>query len=279
MPTTAAAAVTIVVITRDRAADLERTIPRHARFPVIVVDNGSQDASAAVAERLGARVVRAGRNLGAAGRTVGARLAGTPYVAFADDDSWWEPGCLDRAVAVLDAHPGLAVLAGRVLVGPERRLDPVCALMAASPLPARRAAPPGPLVLGFIACASVVRREAYLAVGGFAERYGVGGEEELLALDLASAGWDLAYVADVVVVHEPSPSRDPQRRRVVQVRNAVWTAWLRRPLPTAVAVSAQAARSRAGRAALREAAGAWWWVRSDRRRVPAAVEADVRLLA
>jgi len=50
VPTTAAAAVTIVVITRDRAADLERTIPRHARFPVIVVDNGSQDASAAVAE-------------------------------------------------------------------------------------------------------------------------------------------------------------------------------------------------------------------------------------
>ncbi|WP_324273402.1 hypothetical protein [Blastococcus brunescens] len=59
--------------------------------------------------------------------------AGTPFVAFADDDSWWAPGHLARAVDIMRAHPRLAVLNARILVGPEERMDAVCAEMAASP--------------------------------------------------------------------------------------------------------------------------------------------------
>jgi hypothetical protein len=51
-------------------------------------------------------VIRLPRNMGAAGRTAGLRRAQTPYVAFADDDSWWAPGSLEFAEALLDAHPG-----------------------------------------------------------------------------------------------------------------------------------------------------------------------------
>ena len=33
-----------------------------------------------------------GRNLGAVGRDLAMNHVRTPYVAFCDDDSWWEPG-------------------------------------------------------------------------------------------------------------------------------------------------------------------------------------------
>lgn len=125
-----------MVATRNRREALERTLPLHTG-PVILVDNGSTDGTPAfVRDRFPhVRVVDAGRNLGSPARNVGVELAQTPYVAFADDDSWWAEGALERAADVLDAHPRLAVLAARVLVGPEERTDPVSVLMARSPLP------------------------------------------------------------------------------------------------------------------------------------------------
>jgi hypothetical protein len=100
--------------------------------------------------------------------------------------------------------------------------------MAASPLPTRPDLP-GPRVLGFIACGSVVRRSAYLAAGGFPPGWGVGGEELPLATALADRGWELCYVDELVAHHHPSGNRDPARRRVVAARNDLWFAWARRP--------------------------------------------------
>ncbi|MES9544175.1 glycosyltransferase [Actinomadura sp. NPDC000600] len=222
--------VTIVVATRDRAAELRRSLGHHTA-PVIVVDNASSDGTPAAAEAAGATVLRLPSNRGAAARNAGAQLAAARYVAFADDDSWWAPGSLERAVELLDAHPRTALLAARVLVGEEERLDPVSEAMARSPL-GRPEDLPGPAVLGFLACSVVVRRDAYLGVGGFSDVLHFGGEEELLALDLAAAGWGLAYVPELVVHHHPAAAgRDPAARRRRQARNRVLTAWLRRPLP------------------------------------------------
>ena len=63
--------------------------------------------------------------------------------------------------------------------------------MAAAPL-GRDPDLPGPSILGFLACAVVVRRSAFLDVGGFDDVVFFGGEEERVALDLAAAGWGLA---------------------------------------------------------------------------------------
>jgi GT2 family glycosyltransferase len=230
--------VAVVIATRNRGPELVGTLARLGALreqpPIVVVDNGSTDGTAELvrAHHPGVQVVGLRRNHGAAARTIGARLVDSPYVAFSDDDSWWAPGALTRAADLLEGHPRLAVLAARVLVGPDQRLDPVCAEMAHSPLPPTPDLP-GPPVLGFIACGAVVRRAAFLEVGGFDVRLGVGGEEELLSVDLATRGWGLAYVEEVVAYHHPSPSRDPSGRRRVQVRNALWSAWLRRPLGSA----------------------------------------------
>src|SRR4051812_23109578 len=226
-------AVSVVIATRNRADELERTLNRLAALPerpeVLVVDNASDDGTPDRARGVpGVRVLALGENRGAAARNAGVRAARSPYVAFCDDDSWWAPGSLARAAALLEHHPRVALVAARVLVGDERRPEPTCLQMAASPLPARPDVP-GPRIRGFVACGAVVRREAFLAAGGFDRRFGVGGEEALLACDLAAAGWELVYADEIVAEHHPSPVRDRRRRRAVATRNDLWFTWLRRP--------------------------------------------------
>ncbi|SNS37778.1 glycosyltransferase family 2 protein [Actinomadura mexicana] len=270
--------VTIVVATRDRAPELHRSLGHHTA-PVIVADNASRDGTAAVAEAAGATVLRLPANRGAAARNAGAQLAATRHIAFADDDSWWAPGSLERAVEILDAHPRTALLAAKVLVGEEGRVDPVSEQMARSPL-GRPEDLPGPAVLGFLACSVVMRRDAFLDAGGFSDVLHFGGEEELLALDLAAAGWGLAYVPELVVHHHPSETgRDPAARRRRQARNRVLTAWLRRPLPAVARTAASALASREGRAGLADAARALPALARARRPVPPAVEAARTRLA
>ncbi|HEX9992906.1 MAG TPA: glycosyltransferase [Acidimicrobiales bacterium] len=250
--------VTVVVATRDRRDGLLRTLDHLAalpeRPPVVVVDNGSSDGTPAAvrAAHPGATVVEAGRNLGATARNAGVERASTPYVAFSDDDSWWAPGALATAADHLDAHPRLAVLAARMLVGDDERPDPVCAVLAASPLPP---APdlPGVPILGFVSCGAVVRRDAFLAVGGFDDLVFFLGEEELLAIDLERLGWGLAYVDDVVAHHHPT-SAGKSGRGALQRRNSLLVAWMRRPL--AVAAGRTVATAGAAVAGDRAAAGA-----------------------
>lgn len=237
--------LTVVIATRDRRAELLRTIARLEALPedptIVVVDNGSSDGAAAAVQAAHprVRVVPLGRNRGAAARNVGVHLARTPYVAFSDDDSWWEPGALTRSADLFDAHPRLGLIAARTLVGPGRAPDPINAAMAASPLPPEPGLP-GPPVLGFLACAAIVRRRAFLDVGGFSPLLFFVGEERLLAYDLAAAGWWRCYVPEIVAVHQPSPHRSSVRdRHRAELRNTILTAWMRRPVFVALRETAR----------------------------------------
>jgi GT2 family glycosyltransferase len=275
----AAGRVTVVVMTRDRWPDLQTSLPHH-EAPVILVDNGSSDGTPRLVREHfpDVDVVGLRENHGSVARNIGVQRATTPYVAFADDDSWWTPGALARAADVLDAHPRLAVLAGRMLIGEQERPDPICALMADSPLPGADDLP-GPSVLGFLACGAVVRRDAFLAAGGFDDVVFFMGEEERLALDLATLGWGLAYVDEVVAHHHPSPSRDSVERQARALRNRLLTMLLRRPWPVVLpAVLADLRAGRAGRLAVRQALVRLPRALRQRRRVPAEVEALRRLL-
>jgi GT2 family glycosyltransferase len=279
---------TVVIATRGRRESLLHSLERLRALlgdpPVIVVDNGSRDGSVAAVRSAhpDVDIVALDHNLGAPARNVGVRLARTPYVAFADDDSWWATGALARSVELFDAHPRLGLIGARILVGPEEREDPTTAVMAASPL---RPPPglPGPAVLGFLACGAVVRRSAFLEVGGFDELLFFLGEEQRVALDLSAQGWHLSYADDVVAHHHPSPPGDPVGRRRRQLRNDVLTAWLRRPARVAVSrtVALGAAALRGDRTAggalgevLVRLPHAW----RSRVRLPAAVERAVRAL-
>ncbi len=265
-------AVSIVIATRDRRGSLLSSLDRLAalpgRPPLVVVDNGSVDGTPAAvrAAHPQVTVIEAGSNLGAAARTVGVRALDTPLAAFADDDSWWRPGALARAAERFAADGALGLLAARVLVGDEQRLDPVCEAMERGP----------ERVLGFVACGAVVRRSAFLEVGGFDPRYGIGGEERRLALDLAAAGWTSIYVPNVVAHHHPDAGGLPRPGRLRrQVRNDLWSAWLRRPVSSALRETARALRGARPRAAALGAADALRgaaWVMRERKPVPVGVE-------
>ncbi|MBW3646273.1 MAG: glycosyltransferase, partial [Actinobacteria bacterium] len=184
--------------------------------------DGSADAVAAAFPDV--QLIRSVDNMGAAGRTLGVQAARTPFVAFADDDSWWAPGALATAARCFAQAPRLGLLAARILVGPQERVDPACTAMRHSPLPAR-ADLPGPSVLGFVACGSVVRRAVYLQVGGFSGLLFFAGEELLLAQDLATAGWGVAYVdgcADRCPRRCCAPSAWSPRSRGTPSPAAVW---------------------------------------------------------
>ncbi|CAM3967183.1 glycosyltransferase family 2 protein [Bordetella bronchialis] len=285
--TTAAPRVSIVVLTYNRRQEVLGNLARlhrdHPGVPIIVVDNGSADGTAeAVAAAFPAlTLIRAPGNLGAAGRNLGVAAAATPYVAFCDDDTCWESGALEQAERLLDAAPRAGVINACVLVGPTGRVDSTCDIMARSPLG------PGPAgtmrLLGFMAGACVMRRAAFLQAGGYEPRFFIGGEETVLALDLATLGWEMLYAGRVRTWHLPSPQRDRPRRVHLLSRNAIWAAWLRLPARSAIAetlsvLGTAARRGAATRVALSALAGAAWVAR-HRRRIPDHVEHWRQLVA
>ncbi len=126
--------------------------------------------------------------------------------------------------------------------------------MATSPLPADPALP-GRAVLGFLACGSVVRKTAYLEVGGFSDVLFFVGEERLLAIDMAQAGWGLSYLDEVVAHHYPHPRGDNRDRRRRATRNYLLSTWMRRRPRSALRASARTLASAPRDAAVRRGIG------------------------
>ena len=281
--------VAVVMITWNRRDEAVRAVARLLALPerprVVAVDNGSTDGTvpalrarfgeAVAAERL--ELVALPYNAGALGRNVGVARVEAGYVAFCDDDTWWEPGSLARAADVLDEHPDVAVLTATIVVQPRGTEDGIVAELRDSPVPPRRPGLPGPALGSFLAGASVVRREAFTAVGGFSRRLWLGGEEELMAADLASAGWELCYLAELVVHHEASVLREASLRRRHGIRNTVWFTLLRRPWPAALrrlrVLAATVPRDRTTALGLLDAAAGLGWVLRERRPLSPEVEA------
>ncbi|MEU5716944.1 glycosyltransferase [Streptomyces sp. NPDC020403] len=278
---------TVVVITRDRRPELLRTLGLLRALPeqprVIVTDNDSADGTAEAVAQLFPELtlLRPGRNLGAVGRNLAVRHVDTPYVAFCDDDTWWEPGSLRHAADLLDTRPCLAAVTARIVVEPSGKEDPVVAELRDSPLTGPDWLP-GPALGSFLAAATVIRTDAFRAAGGFHPGLWLGGEEELLATDLLRQGWWLSYVPDLLIHHAASTVRDSTERRTLGLRNTLWYTWLRRPWGSAVRRTAYLLRTvprdRASMRAFTRAAAGLPWVLRQRRPVPRELEARLMLL-
>lgn len=278
---------TVVVITHNRIDELRATLKHMTALPdampIILVDNASEDGSADMVESEfpGVQLLRSKVNLGAAARNLAVAEAKTPYVAFCDDDTTWQPGSLTRAAGVLDRFPGVGSVTGKCLVEPTLVEDPLTPELRNSPIEGPDWLP-GPPLLGIMAGLTMIRVSVFDEVGGFCERMWLGGEEELLALDVAANGWWMVWIEDVVIHHAPSRARDSKRRRQLGIRNTLWTLWLRRPIRSALRRSAivlgSAPLDRATLSAVGEAVAAAPWVVGNRRVVDRTIEKGLRSL-
>lgn len=230
-----ASKVSVVLLTYNCAHRVREILDHLAQLhvPVIAVDNASTDSTRELlAEYPQFELIELPRNIGAAGRNVGAWRATTPYIAFCDDDGWFEYDGLACAVDLLDRYPRLGVVNARILVGEEGYLDPISVEMEQSPLRDGHGIP-GTVLLGFMAGAVIIRASAYREAGGYDQRFFIGGEEETLAYKLARLGWQMRYVREVVMHHQPSQANAPHLR-AYGMRNTLWNAWLHRRLPSAL---------------------------------------------
>jgi glycosyltransferase involved in cell wall biosynthesis len=170
---------------------------------IVVVDDGSTDATAQIARAHGVRCLRQRNGGQAAARNAGVAAAHGELVAFLDADDICEPSRLRRQVAQLLARPEL----GFVLASMQRRLDP-----GAPPPPGT---PPhwfeGPQP-GTIASASLVRRSVLERVGSFQDRYRHVSDSEWHSR-AADAGVQWEVMPDVLVryrIHGANMSYDHQ---------------------------------------------------------------------
>jgi glycosyltransferase involved in cell wall biosynthesis len=215
-------AVSVVVPTSGRAGYLEVTLASLRRqrtetpHELLVVDDGATDATPAVAERHGARLVAHGerRSLNAA-RNTGLRETSAPLVAFVDDDVLVPEGWLEALAGGAERHPEAEAFGGPIRARLEGRAPRGCG----------REDPPittldlGPrdreaeMVWG---ANFAVRRSAVQRVGEFDESIvrPHGDEEEWLER-LRAAGGRIEYLAAAGLEHRRSPE-DTRLRRLAR---------------------------------------------------------------
>jgi glycosyltransferase involved in cell wall biosynthesis len=127
-------AVSVILPVHNRADVLERAISSvleqdFADFELIVVDDGSTDESATVAQSITderVRLIRLDRNRGGnAARNEGIRASRASLIAFLDSDDRYLPNKLARVVAEFRRLPGLELLVDSfVKVQPPRSRRP-----------------------------------------------------------------------------------------------------------------------------------------------------------
>lgn len=196
----------VVVPVRNRPEHLRgllACLPTTIR--VIVVDDASDDNSAAVGRAFGCAVLSLAQRRGPSGaRNAGWRATDAAFVAFMDSDCRPEPGTLERLKAhFADASVGAAAPRIRTLLdsgsGIVQRYEACRSSEDLGPWPAL--VRPLSKVAYVPTVLLVVRRTALVEVGGFDEEMPLG-EDVDLVWRLVAARWEVRYDPDVRAAHD-----------------------------------------------------------------------------
>jgi GT2 family glycosyltransferase len=240
----------LCILCRDRPATLADALTSAQGFDeIVVVDMASEPPLAPVA---GVTWHREPANLGVTrGRNLIARLASADVVVFLDDDAAFVAGDAATITGEFTGRADLGVLAFLV-----RRAD---GHVESAEWPFRGA--PHDIdrprrAAYFLGGACAVRRDAFLAAGGYDESFFYSTEEIDLAFTLAQRGFTIEYSPAVVVEHRPAAAGRVANPAVpgLRLRNRIVFARRHLPLPIAtVHVAAWAVRT------AREARAARGW--------------------
>lgn len=185
---------------------------RYPDYEVIVVDDGSDDATAEIAGGFPVRVLSSGRVGLSVARNLGLAAATGEIVAYIDADAMADPDWLTYLVLGLDANGAVGV-GGPNLAPPN---DPLLAQCI-------ERAPGGPIHVlldnqraeHIPGCNMAFRRDALHAIGGFDPLYRTAGDDVDICWRLQDAGGVVRFHPAALVWHHPrSRVRDFWRQQV-----------------------------------------------------------------
>jgi GT2 family glycosyltransferase len=221
--------VSVAVLSWNGRKHLEACLPALAAqadpgvpWEVLVLDNGSQDGTAAWvrAEHPWVRVVESPVNLGfCAGNNRLVREAAHDGVAFLNNDTRPEPGWLAALVAALaSAAPDVAAVSGQIVDWEGERLDFGRGVMTFDGhgfqldfrRPLEEAVIPDEGEELLFACGGnmLIRRDSFLEAGGFDEDYFAYLEDVDLGWRLWLGGERIVFTPDARVRHRSSATSD-----------------------------------------------------------------------
>jgi GT2 family glycosyltransferase len=228
--------LTVGIATRNRPESLIRCVTSLALLgdlvsEVIIVDDASDPPVRAMIDRLPAgqgrslRVIEQPAAVGyIAGRNRMVREASNECILSMDDDAFiLEAAGVSRAARMLALDPGIAAVAFSQAGAEGTR-------WSASMQPAPATYPC--YVTSYIGFAHLVRRSAFLDVGGYDESFFFYGEEKDWCLRALDVGSHVVYLPDVAVAHVPDLSgRNSVRYIRHVVRNDCLSALRHEPWP------------------------------------------------
>jgi GT2 family glycosyltransferase len=200
------------------------------QIPVVVVDNASSDVSVEAARKAGAYVILNTQNEGyGRANNQGVRAAkNADWCLVINPDAVVDPDCLSTLLKASKRHPNSAVLAPRLLE-PDGRyfVHSKSVLSGASSMDDQpECVAEGDHAVPFVSGACLlVKRSAFLSVGGFDERIFLFYEDDDLCLRLRNAGFELVLVGNAVARHTRGTSSAPGPGHIY--RNRWHQAWSR----------------------------------------------------
>jgi len=213
--------ISVIVVNWNRRDLLRRCLASlsrqsASRFEVILVDNGSEDGSVAMARELfGARlplhVIQNRTNRGfCAANNQGIAAAQGAFIALLNNDAEARPGWLSALRQAFDGRPEVGMAASKILVMDDpQRIDKVGHLIYPDGQNRGRGSGEPDLgqydrleeVLWPDGCAAMYRRSMLDEIGGFDEDFFAYGDDAELGLRARIAGWRCLYVPEAVVLH------------------------------------------------------------------------------
>ena len=240
-PPTATPTATVCIVAYDSGAFLQACVDAlgaqsFADFECVVADNASTDGSIAALTLPDARfrIRDMGGNLGfAAANNRVAEASAARFFVLLNPDTVADPQWLERLVAKAEAVPPAASVGSlQVRLDDHTRLDGVGDVWHVGGLAWRAGegwnaadAPGDGEICGPCGAAALYRREVFLSVGGFDERFFCYCEDVDLALRLRLAGWRSVRASDAVVRHAGSgvTGRTSDFTLYHGHRNRLWT--------------------------------------------------------
>jgi GT2 family glycosyltransferase len=195
--------ISVVVCTYNGSRTLQECLDglhrlEYPDFEVIVVDDGSTDATPAIARESGFRVVAEGHRGLSGARNLGMHAARGEIVAYIDDDAHPDPHWLAYLAAAFRTSSHVAI-GGPNLPPPGD--GPIAAAISNAP------GNPVHILLSdseaehIPGCNMAFRRENLLAIGGFDERFERAGDDVDVCWRLRDRGWTLGFAPAAVVWH------------------------------------------------------------------------------